>query len=67
MNQEHPDIRAQHHLPDGVGLHLPLGVLQPPQHFEHQAGGGLAPLQPRLPFLSHHRQCSPSSERMRDI
>ena len=60
--QEHPHFRAEHHLSHGAGLHLPLGVLQSPQHPQHQAGGGLAPLQPRLPFLCHYRQCSPSGK-----
>ena len=35
-------------LHDGPGLGLPLSVSQPPLHLKHQAGGDLAPDQPRL-------------------
>ena len=55
--QIQPDLHHQHHLHDGAGLGLPGRLLQPPQHRQHQAGGGLAPLQPRLPLPGDSRQC----------
>ena len=65
--QVHSDPGAEHHLPDGAGLHLPLSVQQPPQHTQHQAGGGLAAVQPRLPFLCDHRHGPATGEDIRRV
>ena len=51
-----PDLHHQHHLHDGPGLGLPIGVHQPPQHRQHQASGGLADIQLGLPSHCHPRQ-----------
>ena len=44
------DLHHQHHLHDGPGQRLPLGVRQLAHHLGNQASGGLADLQPRLPL-----------------
>ena len=53
VRADHP---SEHHVHDGAGLGLPLCLLLAPRHAGHQARGGVAPVQPRLPFHGHHQQ-----------
>ena len=56
--QVRPGVHDQHHEHDGAGLHLPLGLHLAAQHAHHQAGRGVAPVQPLLSLHGHHRQHS---------
>ena len=58
VHQVRHDLQHQHHLHDGPRLHLPLSVRQSASHGGYQTCGGLADLQPRVPF--HHN----SSQRL---
>lgn len=51
-------VAGEHHGDDGADLGLPLRLGLAAQHAHHQAGGGVAPVQPLLPLHGHHRQHS---------
>ena len=51
-----PDNHSEHHLHDGPGLCLPLSLRLAPAHPSHQAGGGVAPGQPRLSLPHNHHK-----------
>ena len=49
--QVRADHHGQHHLHDGAGLHLPVGLQQSAHHNRSQTGGGLASCVSRLSLL----------------